>query len=354
MRDLVADLGNVRPETKQRVNRHGAMTERELLSLVLNPQQNDAFDVDQANERDLVRHDDIAASKAGADAIRSGEVAFVVLAGGAGTRIGESKAFLRLPKVGITLAAAKLTQASVVTDDGEFLQAPTWFMTSPALSARMVSHLSSLIPTPTGVVFEQFESYRLSVNSRLRFVEQGVPDLYPTGHGDVGLAMLESGVWDDNPGVKHVVIVNCDNVLGSLDLATLSHHLETGAHVTCEVVERRPHDGGSCVAWADGRLQAIENFRLPVDFVEQARYGSTNTMIVSVKALTTPIPWRWHRVRKIIDSRIVVQHERLLQQYTEAFPAQFVLVDAARRYLPIKTESDLARAGELLDGNRLW
>lgn len=355
VKELLQDLASVSPDFKKRLQRRGALTEQQLLSLVCATPSEilteiEHFTTPTSYERLTWSSE---AREAGFDAIRAGEVAFVVLAGGSGTRAGGPKAFMRLPKLGITLMANKLVQSGFTTHEGEILQAPTWFMTSPAHLERMALHLGGLSPIPEGCVFEQFESYRLLPDNRLSFVEPGIPELYATGHGDVGPALVESGALADNPNVKHCVIVNCDNVMASLDPHVLGHHVLSKQPVTVELVEREKGDAGGIPVWHENRVQVAELFRLPDGFADEAKYHNTNTMIVSVEALKTELPWRWHRVRKQVDNRIVVQHERLVQQYTEAFPTNYVAVPRALRYLPIKTEADLLRADEMLNGNRV-
>lgn len=351
--ELRGDLAAVKPEIKARLNRPGALDEDQLLWLVTKQPQQSVNEPEHATTNDVIKYDDLVEWQPGIDAVLAGEVAFVVLAGGTGTRAGEPKPFMQLPKLGITLMANKLVQSSFVTHEGEIIQAPIWFMTSPDIMKRFARHLDGLVPRPAaGIVFEQFESYRLTVDNRLVFVEPGAPELHPTGHGDVGPALVESGVLDEHPEVKHCVIVNCDNVLASLDPVLLTRHIKSGAAVTCEVVERREGDSGGVLAWVDGQLQIVEQFRLPDGFANEARYHNTNSMIIEVTALRQQLPWRWHRVRKHINGRIVVQYERMLQQYTENFKTDYVLVDRERRYLPVKTEADLQRADEKLNGNR--
>lgn len=354
VKELQRDLGNIRPDIRKRLARKGGLGEQRLLSLVsATPQEvlNDVEHVTSVGNYDRLLTSDCW--RPAVDAVRAGEVAFVVLAGGAGTRVGGPKAFMRLPKLGITLMANKVVQAGFTTHEGETVQAPVWFMTSPDLLERMALQLGALSPVPEGCVFEQFESVRLRPDNRVSFVEQHVPELHPTGHGDVGPALVESGALDDNPSVKHCVIVNIDNVLASLDPCVLGHHLKTGAHVTCELVKREPGDAGGVPVWHENRAQVVEAFRLPDGFTDGAKYHNTNTLIVSVEALKAEVPWRWHRVRKQVGNRLVVQYERLLQQYTEAFPTSYVEVPRNQRYLPVKTEADLQRADEMLNGNRV-
>lgn len=353
VKELRQDLEHVKPEFKSRVERTGGLSEQRLLSLVCATSQALDGEIEHAQDSDVVRYENLTTWQTGIDAVKAGEVAFVVLAGGVGTRAGGPKPFMRLPKLGITLMANKLVQSAFATHDGEVVQAPVWFMTSPDILERFARHLDGLVPQPAaGIVFEQFESYRLTVDNRLVFTEPGMPELHPTGHGDVGPALVESGVFDEHPEVKHCVIVNCDNVLASLDPVLLTHHIESGVPVTCEVVEHRKGTPGGVLVWVDGQLQVVEQFRLPEGFADAAKYHNTNSMIISVDALKAEMPWRWYRVRKQVGDRIVVQHERLLQQYTENFKANYVLIDGDRRYLSVKTETDLVRADEKLNGNR--
>lgn len=342
---LRADINSIELGYRERHCRPGGLTESELLQLVLAPRDEVVSDLEHPSAPDVTELDAIGpdVEELGRKAIEEGSVAFVILAGGSGTRLGSPKALARLPGLGLSLLAHKLTQA---------IPMQAWVMTSPQLVMPILDHLGTLNPLRLGCVFDQFESYRLSPDNRIAFMAPGVPELHPTGHGDVGPALVESGVFDDSPNVKHCIIVNVDNVLASPEPRVLGHHLATGAHVTCEIVDRSGDDrSGGRLAWSAGRLQVMESFRLPDDFEDSAQLTSTNTMIVSVEALRARLQWRYHRVRKQVGSRIVVQHERLLQQYTEAFDARFVLVPRRQRYLPIKEEIDLERADDALNGN---
>lgn len=357
--ELRDDMSRVVPDLRKRVERPGGLSEQALLDLVARPPSSDVTDYEPASVADTVRPtpDDVLL---GEEAIARGEVAFVVLAGGSGTRTGEPKAFLRLPKVGITLATHKLQQASCLAYDGSVLRAPAWFMVSPQDAQRFVFHMSVLCPPPDGCAFTQFESYRLKPNYRIDFTDRGIADLHPTGHGDVGPALVESAVLRDNPKVKHCVIVNVDNVLASIDPATVGLHLRSGRHVTCEVFQARSDEptmgspGGLSsggLVWVDGRLQVVDGFRLPPNALSAVPLRNTNTMIVSRTALEADVAWSWHRVRRVVAGRVVVQHERLLQQYTAENETTFVLVDRDQRYLSIKTVTDVMDADVRLNGN---
>ena len=344
---LAQDLKNVDEATQQRVHRDGALTDAELNSLTTRPDADPAvYFPDHADENHVSNWETVTPADEirGEQAIRDGEVAFVLLAGGAGTRIGQPKILLRLPGMELSLLAWKLLQAG---------QMPVWVMTTPSMSQEIHKHISELsLPAGLkGTVFEQFEGYRLTLDNRLSLVE-GTPELYPLGHGDVGPSLIESGVLDENPTVKYVYVCNADNVLASPHPGVIGHHIRTGSPVTCEVVERKEGDRGGVVAWVKNQLQVAEDFRLPPGFADESKYHNTNTMLINADVLRWPIPWRWHRVRKQVDGRLVVQYERLLQQYTEECDTDFLVVPREARYCPIKTPDDLELAGKLLNGYR--
>lgn len=346
------DFANIDQKYRKRTSRSGGLSEELLTSLVNDATNHVNANVVSATGDDVVNYADLKSSSEAIDSLRNGEIAFVVLAGGAGTRIGCSKPFIRLPKLGMTLAINKLFQSVLTTSQGQF-EVPTWFMASPEMSVQLLDHLKNVVPQPSNVtVFEQFESYRLTTDNRIMFTDHGTPMMYPTGHGDVGPALVESGILDDHQNIKHCVIVNCDNVLASLDLRLLTHHITTNRSVTCEVIARQSSDVGGVLARVDGKLQIVEQFRLSNDVIERSLYHNTNSMIISVEALRKELCWRWYRVNKHVDDDTVVQYERLLQQYTEDFESNYVLVDRHQRYLPIKTEADTLLADNILDGNR--
>jgi UTP--glucose-1-phosphate uridylyltransferase len=345
---LKAELDAVEESMQQRVHRVGALTDAELVSLTTRMDADPAlYHPDHATLEQVAKFDSItfADEQLGDDLIKKGEVAFVVLAGGAGTRMGGPKLFAKIPGLDISLLGWKLLQAGNM---------PVWVMTSPDMLKSIQRHVSSLaVPIGLdGVIFEQFEGYRLTPDNRLHWLAQGVPDMYPLGHGDVGPALVESGVLDDHPRVKHVIVCNVDNVLASPHPGIIGQHYRSGCKVTCELVERQKGDRGGVPAWVNNHLQIAEDFRLPEGFADESPFHNTNTMVIDADVLRMPIPWRWHRVRKDVNGRLVIQYERLLQQYTEECATNFVMTPRDARYAPVKTPEDLERAGKVLESYR--
>lgn len=346
MRSLREELTQVMPDFQARVHRPGALPDAELIKMTTRQDADPAmYHPDHPDDKSVYRSEDITPVDElnGEAMISSGEVAFVMLAGGAGTRMGGPKIFAKIPGVDTSLLAWKVMQGGGL---------PTWIMTSVGNMQPVVHHMQKLVLPPGTFyhIFEQFEGYRLTPDNRMSWVSPGVPDLYPLGHGDVGPALVESGVLKDNPKVKYAYICNVDNVLASPHPGLLGFHKRQGADVTCEVVDRLPEDKGGVIAIVNNRLQVAEDWRLPAGFADQAKWHNTNSMIVDIGVLAADIEWRWHRVRKQINNRLVIQHERLLQQYTEEFPTQYVHVPRGVRYQPIKTPEDLEAAGKMLAG----
>ncbi len=346
---LREELKHVNAAWQARIHRLGGLSDEELIELTTQvacdpamafPDHPDVHHITPWS--DVTEEDELE----GEQAINDGRVAFAVLAGGAGTRFGGPKFMETIPDVGLSMLGWKLLQAGNM---------PVWVMTSPAMLAGVERHISSLaIPLGmNGAIFEQFEGYRLTPDNRLSQIIDGlIPDTYPLGHGDLGPALVEAGVLDDNPDVKYVVVSNVDNVLGSPHAGMVGHHIRSLKEVTCEVVERQKDDAGGVLAWVMNELQVVDNFRLPEGFTDASPVTNTNNMIINVDVLKKPIPWRWHRVRKLVDSKLVIQYERLIQQYTEVYPANYVIVPRDSRYCPVKTVDDLEVAGKVLAGYR--
>ena len=346
VRSLREELTQVLPEFQVRVHRSGALTDEELVKMTTRQDADPAmYHPDFPDDDKLNNYEEItvADEQVGEEMISRGEVAFVLLAGGAGTRMGMPKVFAKIPGVDTSMLAWKVMQGGNM---------PVWIMTSVGNLKSIALHLEKLARPPKASyhIFEQFEGYRLTPDNRLEWIAHGVPDLYPLGHGDVGPALVESGVIADNPGVKYAYIVNVDNVMGSPHPGLLGFHKREGATVTCEVIERQRGDKGGVVAYVNNKLQIAEDWRLPAGFADQARWHNTNSMIIDIAALKAPIEWRWHRARKQVGHRLVIQHERLLQQLTEEFPTQFVRVPRDARYFGVKTQEDLEAAGRMLTG----
>ena len=118
------------------------------------------------------------------------------------------------------------------------------------------------------------------------------PSTYAPGHGDLPDALRRSGLLSAFAGAggKYVWIANLDNLGATIDPALLGHFIETGADVMVEAAPKVAGDKGGIPVWADAedaeghvsrRLQVLEEFRLPKGFDAAAvRVFNTNTFLV--------------------------------------------------------------------------
>jgi UTP--glucose-1-phosphate uridylyltransferase len=291
----------------------------------------------------------------GDEAIRRGELAFCVLAGGMATRMGgvvkalvealEGRDFLELRLADNAAWSARIGKPM-----------PLWLMTSDATDDALAAALKQRKAPAHVATFMQDLGLRLTAEGRLFREADGAPSPYATGHGDLVDAVRRSGLLRRfrEAGGKYVWIANLDNLGATVDPAILGHFIETKRDVMVEVCEKAPGDRGGIPAWAtttkDGveRLQVLEEFRLPKTFdAASVRVFNTNTFLVRAEALETArIDWTFFEVEKKVEDRTAVQFERLLQELTAAMPAAYVTVPregVGSRFLPVKDFEELAK-----------
>ncbi|MCL2779402.1 MAG: UTP--glucose-1-phosphate uridylyltransferase [Polyangiaceae bacterium] len=297
-------------------------------------------------------------SARGLAAMRAGELAFCTMAGGMATRMGGIVKALCEACHGHTFLDLRLREnRSIEKRVGRPL--PLWFMTSEATHDAIVRSLEATASADHTGVFMQNLSVRLTPTGSLFKDADGVPSLYATGHGDLVDALRRSGLLDRfiAAGGKWVWIANIDNLGASVDFALLGHFIEAvekqAADVQCEVC-RKEGDRGGIPVLAEGKLQVLEEFRLPPDFDPKAvNVFNTNTFLVRAEALAkTSFRWTYFEVEKTISGRPAVQFERLLQEITAQLPSVYVEVPrdgVASRFLPVKDFDELARRRQAIE-----
>jgi hypothetical protein len=96
--------------------------------------------------------------------------------------------------------------------------------------------------------------------------------IHPVGHWYEIPNLLRSGalarLLAERPGLKHVMIHNVDTVGADVDAGLLGYHIEQGAAMTAEVMERHVEDRGGGLALVDGRLRLVEGMALPDEEIE--------------------------------------------------------------------------------------
>jgi UTP--glucose-1-phosphate uridylyltransferase len=287
------------------------------------------------------------AEEAGIEALRRGEVAQIVLAGGMATRFG-GVVKAAVPAVdGRSFLQVKLTQTHGL-EDQLGVEIPVALMTSFATDDVVRSHVAEHgLGEP--LVFHQFVSLRLEADGELFRDEEGRPSLYAPGHGDLFHAARRSGVLAAlrARGVRVVTVSNVDNLGARIEPAIVGMHLLEGRPLTSEVARKEGDLGGAPVR-VDGRLQLLEGPRFPPSFDQDLTpVFNTNTALFDIDALDRDYDLTWFYVLKRAGGRDSVQLERVYHEASAFVPTTYLEVPRRGprgRFFPIKTPEDLTRA----------
>ena len=285
--------------------------------------------------------------EAGLDALRRGEVAQVVLAGGMATRFGGVVKAVLTAVDGMSFLEAKLVQTAALEREVG-VGVPVALMSSFATDAAIREHVAERrLGEPD--VFNQFVSLRLDADGDLFRDAAGRPSLYAPGHGDLFEALRRSGTLEAlrDRGVRVVTVSNVDNLGARVDPAVVGAHLAAGQQLTCEVARKEGDMGGAPVR-VGGKLQLVEGPRFPDAFDQElVPVFNTNTALFDIGALDAAYDLSWLYVLKDVDGRPAVQLERLYHEVSAFVPTQYLEVPRRGprgRFLPIKTPADLERA----------
>jgi UTP--glucose-1-phosphate uridylyltransferase len=299
----------------------------------------------------------------GLEAIRRGELAVCVMAGGMATRMGGVVKALVEAFDHHTFLDLRLNENAEWTRRAG-TPVPLWLMTSEATDAPIRQALAQRAAPPHVATFTQDLALRLTPEGLLFLEDDGMPSPHAPGHGDLPDAIRRSGLLSSflASGGKTVWIANLDNLAATIDPALLGYFLHVGTEALVEVAPKVDGDRGGIPVWADAkdadgrtvrRLQVLEEFRLPKEFAASAvRVFSTNTFLLRAEALfNARVRWNWFEVEKKVGGRVAVQFERLVQELTAAMPAAYVRVPREgihSRFLPVKDRAELEkRQGEI-------
>ncbi|MEW5741448.1 MAG: UTP--glucose-1-phosphate uridylyltransferase [Myxococcota bacterium] len=291
----------------------------------------------------------------GAAAIRRGEVASVILAGGMATRFGGvvkavvpvlgERSFLQLKHDDLARLGDELG-----------VSIPTWVMSSFATHERIQAHVREKgLTKPPVTVFPQLVSLRLTPEGGLFREADGTLSPYATGHGDLTFALRKSGLLAKfrAAGGRLVVMSNVDNLGATLDPAIIGFHLKQGARITAEVVRKEKGDKGGAPARLDGVPQIIEGFRFPKDFDQDSiPVFNTNTFVLDAEAIDRDFDLPFYKVEKQVGGKTAIQFERLVGELTAFLPTRFVEVQREGpdgRFLPAKDPEELARRLKMIE-----
>jgi UTP--glucose-1-phosphate uridylyltransferase len=296
----------------------------------------------------------------GERALRHGEVASLVVAGGAATRFGGGAKAL-VPVLGErSFLDLKLEDARRAgAPSGR--PVPVAIMTSPLTHAEIAARVGD---DRDVLVFEQRMLPRLTPELEPFRGDDGAPSLAPAGHGDVFRALRDAGVGQEllRRGVRVVYFTNVDNLAATLDPVVIGAHLALGRAMTVELTSRRNPSGaldsGAAPVRSGDRVFLVEH-------VDPAGHPfiSTNDISFDLQAiLATPLPLPWRIARKKVDGREALQLEQVTGEVTGLVDARGgPLVSSAylevprddpeqTRFEPVKAREDLARVAGRVGG----
>jgi len=330
---------------RERLKRGEAGDERNRIDGVVEPpREGDVVTLPPRGSAERARLDEL-----GRGHLARGAVGVVVLAGGMATRFGgvvkagvealDGRSFLELKVADVRRLAERMNA-----------RIPIYLMTSFATDAE-VGRLAAALTSEAAPVrcFPQLVSLRLTPEGELFRDARDALSPYAPGHGDLPLALARAGILESfrAAGGELLAMSNVDNLGATLDPAVIGFHVESGAAVTAEVVDKEPGDKGGAPARVDGALQIVEAFRFPAGF-DQDTIGvfNTNTFVLSAAALGTgeDFPFTWFAVRKEVDAKPAVQFERLVGQLTAFLPSAFLRVARSGddgRFQPAKDPAEL-------------
>ena len=287
----------------------------------------------------------------GEEAMRNGELAFCTMAGGMATRMGGIVKALAEVTSGHTFLQMRLAENRSACALAK-RPVPLWLMTSDATHDDITAALAKEKAPDHVAAFRQNLSLRLTPEGELFRGDDGQPSEHATGHGDLVDGLRRSKFLDAfvASGGKYVWITNVDNLGASIDAVVLGQFLDAvdkGIDVQTEVC-RKEGDKGGIPVHAEGKLQVLEEFRLPPGFdPATVSVFNTNTFLVRAEPLLRqPLTWTYFEVEKKVDGRPAIQFERLLQEITAQMPSTYVEVardGAASRFLPVKDFDELAK-----------
>jgi UDP-N-acetylglucosamine/UDP-N-acetylgalactosamine diphosphorylase len=217
---------------------------------------------------------------AGEEALRRGEVAVLIVAGGQGSRLGfeHPKGLFPIGPVRNTPLFQILAEKTLARQRRHGKPIPFLVMTSPATHEETVAF------------FEQHHHFGLSANDvaffcqgtmpaldlatgRLLMAEPGRLFLSPNGHGGTLLGLEEAGLLDalSARGIKHIFYCQVDNPLVRVaDPCFLGHHIRAGAEVSTKAIAKNgPLDKLGNLVLVDGSCSIIEYSDLPERLARQ-------------------------------------------------------------------------------------
>ena len=210
----------------------------------------------------------------GIEAFERGEIAFLIVAGGQGTRLGfdHPKGMFEVGPVS-KRTLFQIHAEKVLALSRRFgHEIPLLVMTSPATHDETVAFFESKnwfgLPKSSVVFFQQGTMPAVDLETGKLLVEEpGRLFLGPNGHGGTLTGLADHGLLDDlgRRGIRTIYYFQVDNPLVHLaDYVFVGRHLAERAEVSSKVVAKQfPTEKLGNLALIDGRCGIIEYSDLP-------------------------------------------------------------------------------------------
>jgi UDP-N-acetylglucosamine/UDP-N-acetylgalactosamine diphosphorylase len=216
----------------------------------------------------------------GEQAFRSGQLAFLIVAGGQGSRLGFEHPKGMFPIGPVTNKTLFQIHAEKILALRWRYQAdiPLLVMTSPATHAETVQFFHDQkrfgLPERAVLFFCQGTMPALDLNTG-KLILQSKKELFlsPNGHGGTLTGLESSGLlrYLQDEGIRTIYYFQVDNPLVNLaDLAFIGRHASCDAEVSSKVIAKEaPYEKLGNFVLIDGRCSMIEYSDLPDDLAQQ-------------------------------------------------------------------------------------
>ncbi len=287
--------------------------------------------------------------KKGKESLRNGELGMVILNGGMATRFGgvvkgavevfDGKSFLELKLHGAVSLSSKIkfyimNSFSTEKETKELFEKKNYFGNRSKIW-----------------MFNQYIAPRITVDGKYFKAKNERQTFYGPGHGDFPYAFRSSGLLDKfiDGGGKYIFFSNVDNLGAKVDAALLGFHIKTEEELTAEVSPKFSADVGGAPAVVNGKLQLVEGFSFPKDFdAESIGVFNCATYWVNALSLKKEFILPWYLVEKKVNDTAIIQFEHLAGDMTRFLSTGFIKVPREKRFLPVKTPSELKEKREEL------
>jgi UDP-N-acetylglucosamine/UDP-N-acetylgalactosamine diphosphorylase len=224
--------------------------------------------------------DEAAARRRGTEALRRGEVAVVLVAGGQGSRLGFEHPKGLYPVGPVSGKSLFQVHAEKVLALRRRYGQPVPFciMTSDATHEETTAYFAEHgwfgLPESDVAFFRQGTMPALDLGTgRLLMEQPGRLFTSPNGHGGTLTALADSGLLDRlrAAGVRQIFYFQVDNPLVQVaDPVFLGHHLAADAEVSTKIVPKEtPTDRVGNLVQIDGQCWIIEYSDLPLELASQ-------------------------------------------------------------------------------------